>query len=58
MVHDAAVDLGFVEGDIADPALDIQSLPGDQLALVVAPDHDWAERPPTTTSDLRFLDLI
>ncbi len=42
MVHAATVDLGFVEGEIADAALSIRSLPGDDLALVVAPGHPWA----------------
>lgn len=46
MVHDAAVDLGFVEGTPEDAALAITPLPGDSLALVVAPGHPWADDPP------------
>ncbi|WP_289042146.1 LysR family transcriptional regulator [uncultured Aliiroseovarius sp.] len=46
MVHAATVDLGFVEGQIEDSTLAIQSVPGDELALVVAPDHTWAQKPP------------
>ncbi len=53
MVHAATVDLGFVEGEIVDPALAIESLPGDHLALVVAPGHDWANRPQTVPADLK-----
>ncbi|SFG39387.1 LysR substrate-binding domain-containing protein [Sulfitobacter dubius] len=53
MVHDATVDLGFVEGEITDAALTSQSLPGDQLALVVAPGHDWQCRPPSAPEDLK-----
>ena len=53
MVHGATVDLGFVEGEIDDPALSVRSLPGDSLALVVAPDHDWATLPPITAEDLK-----
>lgn len=52
MVRDAAVDLGFVEGLPEDPALAITELPGDALALVVAPDHPWATRPPRTGAAL------
>ena len=53
MVHAATVDLGFVEGEITDSALSIQSVPGDRLALVVAPGHVWANRPPTRAADLK-----
>lgn len=53
MVHDAIVDLGFVEGAIDDAALSVTELPGDDLALVVAPGHGWVARPPETSDDLR-----
>lgn len=46
MVHAATVDLGFVEGEIADSTLSVRSLPGDDMALVVAPGHPWATHPP------------
>lgn len=52
-VHAATVDLGFVEGAIDDPALSIRSLPGDELALVVAPGHHWEGHPPVTAADLQ-----
>lgn len=52
LVHAAQVDLGFIEGDIDDPALSVRSLPGDDLALVVAPDHVWTRQPPVTRADL------
>lgn len=52
MVHAATVDLGFVEGEIIDPALAIQNLPGDRLALVVAPGHDWTRQPPSGPDQL------
>ncbi|QDY71609.1 LysR family transcriptional regulator [Qingshengfaniella alkalisoli] len=51
MVHDAIVDLGFVEGTVSDPALSKQSLRGDELALVVAPGHQWIEQPPRKAND-------
>lgn len=53
MVRDATIDLGFVEGEITDAALNSQSLPGDQLALVVAPGHEWQHRPPSEPEDLK-----
>ena len=39
--------------EITDSALSIQSVPGDRLALVVAPGHVWANRPPTRAADLK-----
>lgn len=53
LVHDARVDLGFVEGGINDTALAVRALPGDELALVVAPGHDWISRPPLDATDLK-----
>lgn len=53
MVHAATVDLGIVEGEIDDTALAIHSLCGDRLALVVAPGHEWADRPPSGPDDLK-----
>ena len=44
--------LGFVEGPVDDPALDIQVVAQDQLVIVVAPDHPWAERPPADAREL------
>lgn len=51
-VHDAGVDLGFVEGEITDPSLAVHSIPGDELALVVGPDHRWCHDPPRAAADL------
>jgi len=53
MVHAATVDLGFVEGEVDDPALSARPLPGDELALVVAPGHAWTRTPPVTRAALR-----
>lgn len=52
LVHAARVDLGFVEGEIDDPSLTVRPLPGDYLALVAAPGHDWTHRAPITPADL------
>lgn len=44
-VLEGAVDLGFVEGALDDdPLLVSQTLARDQLVVVVAPSHPWAER--------------
>ena len=40
-VHRGDADLGFVEGEVDDPALAIRKMQGDQLALVVGPSHPW-----------------
>lgn len=37
-------DIGFVEGDIDEPALSSRVVATDQLIVVVAPDHGWAGR--------------
>lgn len=41
-VREGAVELGFVEGVVDDPALSSASVARDQLELVVGPSHDWA----------------
>lgn len=52
-VHDGGAELGFVEGDIDDPALAGAPVARDQLVIVVAPDHPWAARAVTTEDLLR-----
>lgn len=51
-VGEATVDLGFVEGEVDDPRLTVRPLPGDELALVVAPGDPWASQPPRTAAEL------
>jgi DNA-binding transcriptional LysR family regulator len=41
-VHDGAAELGFVEGEIHDPALSAEPVARDQLVIVVGPRHPWA----------------
>lgn len=43
-VHEGAVELGFVEGEVDDPLLISTRIARDQLVIVVAPDHPWTER--------------
>ncbi|MBN9511478.1 MAG: LysR family transcriptional regulator [Alphaproteobacteria bacterium] len=56
-VHDGAAELGFVEGDIDDPALTGAPVARDQLVIVVAPNHPWAARA-VTTGDLLHADWV
>lgn len=46
MVHDGEAELGFVEGDHADPMLMSSDVDGDRLCIFVRPDHPWAKRSP------------
>jgi DNA-binding transcriptional LysR family regulator len=41
-VSDGAVELGFVEGKVSDPALNLAVVAKDRLAIVVAPNHPWS----------------
>ncbi|HTO65626.1 MAG TPA: LysR substrate-binding domain-containing protein [Bradyrhizobium sp.] len=43
-VYRGDADLGFVEGEVDDPALAIRKMQGDQLALVVGPGHPWTAK--------------
>jgi DNA-binding transcriptional LysR family regulator len=52
MVHECSVDLGFVEGEVDDPALLTQSVGEDELLLVAAPGHPWTVDPPVSVQDL------
>lgn len=41
-VRDGVADLGFVEGEIDDPALSVKLIAEDELVLVVGAKHPWA----------------
>ncbi|KAA0681238.1 LysR family transcriptional regulator [Azospirillum brasilense] len=43
-VLDGAADLGLVEGEVTDPLLDQDRLPGDRLLLLVGNHHPWRGR--------------
>jgi len=47
-IHDGAADLGFIEGEIDDPALAMTALDEDELVIVVPTGHPWAENTPST----------
>ena len=54
-VHDGTAELGFVEGETDDPALDSLTVARDRLLVVVGPDHPWAAAevalPPASLAD-------
>jgi DNA-binding transcriptional LysR family regulator len=51
LVHDALADVGFVEGEIDNPALSISPVAEDELVLVVGSEHAWAKRRPVPALD-------
>jgi DNA-binding transcriptional LysR family regulator len=51
MVHERVADLGFIEGEVVDPALSIEPVADDELLLVVAPDHPWVRARPEPQRD-------
>lgn len=51
-VLDGAADLGLVEGEVGDPLLDQDTLPGDRMTLVVSDGHPWRDRKRVKPDDL------
>jgi len=51
-------ELGFVEGAVEDPALEVRPVARDQLVVVVAPDHLWATEPPRAIDAVRRTDWV
>jgi DNA-binding transcriptional LysR family regulator len=51
-VLDGTVNLGFVEGEIDDPALSSRVVGEDHLVIVVAPGHPWADGQQVRRDDL------
>ncbi|PZR33028.1 LysR family transcriptional regulator [Caulobacter segnis] len=45
-VAEGLAELGFVEGPVENPALDVSVVDQDQPVILVAPDHPWARSPP------------
>jgi len=57
MVRDGSVDLGFVEGEIDEPALTAIPVADDQLVVVTRADEAPKRRPPKGRPSLRAVDL-
>ena len=45
-------ELGFIEGTVDNPALRQNDIAVDEMALVVAPSHPWASKPPNGPTEL------
>jgi len=52
-VRDGLADLGFVEGEIDDPALSVTPAAEDEMVLVVGAGHPWATRNSLTPANLK-----
>jgi DNA-binding transcriptional LysR family regulator len=48
-VAEGLAELGFVEGEVAGPTLEVSVVDHDQPAVLVAPDHPWATARPALT---------
>lgn len=51
-VREGRADLGLVEGEVADPLLNVTPIGGDDLVIVVGRDHPWRTLPRLTTAKL------
>ncbi|MBN9243296.1 MAG: LysR family transcriptional regulator [Mesorhizobium sp.] len=51
-IHDGLADLGFVEGELDDPALSILPAADDEMVLVVGAGHSWAGRAAIAAAEL------
>ncbi len=57
-VREGGADLGFVEGDVAEPQLTRLAIPGDQLVLVVGRNHPWKGRTRISPEDLLTVPFV
>jgi DNA-binding transcriptional LysR family regulator len=55
MVREGEVDLGFVEGEVADPVLDVAAVADDQLIVVTAAASAPRRRAPLRAADLQAM---
>jgi DNA-binding transcriptional LysR family regulator len=45
LIRDGEANLGFVEGEVDEPNLLVSSIAEDEMVLVAAPNHPWADLP-------------
>ncbi|HTQ72288.1 MAG TPA: LysR family transcriptional regulator [Acidocella sp.] len=57
-IQAGAAELGFVEGPLAAPALHVEPVAAERMAVVVAPGHPWAGGAALTDGDLRRADWV
>ena len=51
-IHAGTAELGFVEGEVTDPALVSRPVARDQMLVVVGPEHPWVGRKRVTPGEL------
>ena len=51
-IRAGTADLGFVEGEVLDPALVSRPIARDQMIVVVGPDHPWTSRQIVNAADI------
>ncbi|NVN84927.1 MAG: LysR family transcriptional regulator [Rhodopseudomonas sp.] len=51
LVQEGIADIGYVEGEIDEPAMSIAAVADDDLVLVVGPGHPWATHAPLPSRD-------
>lgn len=51
-VRGGAADIGFIEGEVDEPALAMREVAEDALVVVVGPKHPWADGRPLSAQDL------
>lgn len=51
-VRAGLADIGFVEGEVDEPALAVQPVAQDEMVLVAPVTHEWTWRPPATPAQL------
>lgn len=52
LVRDGSANLGFVEGEVSDPRLEVTPIATDELLLVAPPGHPWGAHPNGAKRDL------
>jgi len=57
-VRSGEADLGFVEGEVDDPALVSEPVARDQLVIVVGAEHQWSEGKGLSKEDLLDVDWV
>ena len=57
-IHAGTAELGFVEGEVGDPALAQTQVARDQLVIVVGPSHPWATAPCPSAADFAATEWV
>lgn len=57
-IHAGTAELGFVEGEVADPALVSRAIARDQMVVVVGAGHPWEGRKTITAADIASTEWV